>query len=120
MEERTVINILEVVGSAHCTASEDGQKVYKFIQEALREGKQITLSFKNIEDLTSAFLNAAIGQLYNEFSEQDIKDHITITDASQDDLILLKRVVIRAKEFFKNPDRFKNTVREMLGDDDER
>ena len=120
MEKQLVINILEVVESAHCTSSEDGQKVYQLIQKALREGKRITLSFKNIEDLTSAFLNSAIGQLYNEFSDLDIKDHIAIADASQDDLILLKRVVNRAKEFFKNPDRFKKTTSDMLGDDDER
>ena len=120
MEEQVVIKIIEVVGSRHCTASGDGQKVHQSIQKALNEGKQIILSFKDVEDLTSAFLNAAIGQLYNEFSEVDIKARMVIMDVNQDDLILLKRVVDRAKEFFKNPVRYKETTNEMLGDGDEK
>ena len=84
MEKQLVITIFEVVGSAHCTSSEDGQKVYQLIQKALREGKRITLSFKNVEIFTSAFLNSAIGQLYNEFSELDIKDHIAIADVKSE------------------------------------
>ena len=35
----------------------------------------------------------------------------------QDDLALLKRVVENAKLYFKNPQRFNQAIREVLGDE---
>ena len=43
--------------------------------------------------LTSAFLNAAIGQLYGTFSEGQIRSQLKVEDVEPDDLALLKRVV---------------------------
>jgi hypothetical protein len=117
MSEQVIINIVDIVGGGHCTASEDGQKVYQAIELALKEGKKIELSFKGVEDLTSAFLNSAVGRLYNKFEEKDIRDLISISDASQDDLIVLKRVVTRAKHFFNDPERFRKAKKEALGYD---
>ena len=42
----------------------------------------------------SAFLNAAIGQLYGKFSEETIRASLGVSDMEQEDLALLKRVVI--------------------------
>ena len=76
------------------------------------------MSFRGVTDLTSAFLNVAVGQLYGEFTEEEIRAKLSVTDASPDDLELLKRVVDRAKEFFKDPDRFTAAAKEVLGEDD--
>lgn len=64
----------------------------------------------NITSLTSAFLNAAIGQLYVEFTEDQIRANLTVKDIEQDDLALLKRVVETAKAFFKNPEFHKKAT----------
>jgi hypothetical protein len=112
------IRLTEIVGSDLCIASEDGQKVHDAIKKALQEEKRIQISFKNVDDLTSAFLNSAIGQLYGEFSEDQLRDSLTVSDASYEDLLLLKRVIQRAKEFFKDQERFEIATRELLGEDD--
>lgn len=112
------IRLTEIVGSDLCIASEDGQKVHDAIKKALQEEKKIRISFKNVDDLTSAFLNSAIGQLYGEFSEDDLKCNLAVSDASHEDLLLLKRVIQRAKEFFKDKERFEMATRELLGEDD--
>lgn len=120
MSELKEIKVVDVVGGGFCTASEDGQKVHDVLAAALREGKRACLSFENVEDLTSAFLNTAIGQLYGEFSAEQIKALLLAPlHASQDNLVLLKRVVDRAKEFFKSPERFENATKEALGEDDD-
>jgi len=67
--------------------------------------------------LTSAFLNAAIGQLYGNFTEEEIRNALTVKDIEQDDLALLSRVIETAKEYFKNPKRADQAYREELGDD---
>lgn len=118
MNNKAIISIVEIVGSGHCTASEDGQKLYQAIKSRLQENKNVVLSFKNVEDLTSAFLNTAIGQLYSDLSEQNIKEYLSVIDVSQENLVLLKRVVERAKEFFNNPERIKKITKAALGGDD--
>lgn len=113
------IRVFEVVGSGLCVASDDGQKVHDQIAIALREGQKVHLSFYNVESLTSAFLNTAIGQLYGEFSEEQIKASISVKDMNRDDLDLLKRVVDIAKQYFKDPGRFKKAREEVLEDGDD-
>lgn len=119
MNEET-IHIASVVGGNLCIASDDGERVYDAIVAALKKGRKVRLSFKGVEDLTSAFLNTAVGQLYGEFKEEQLKSMMLApVDISSDDLFLLKRVVERAKEFFANPERYRQAAREELGDDDE-
>lgn len=112
------IMVFEVAGSSICVSSDDGQVVHDRIAAALREGKKVKLSFLNVESLTSAFLNAAIGQLYGEFSEEVIRGGLSVAEMAQDDMGLLKRVVITAKEFFSDPTRFKKAHAEALEEED--
>lgn len=118
MSEEITVSIFEVVGSSLCVASDDGQKVYERLNTALAAERDIVVSFKNVSTLTSAFLNAAIGQLYGAFDEEQIRSKLKVADAEQGDLALLKRVVDNAKLYFKNPDRFNQAIREILGDED--
>ena len=111
MKERIRISVFEVVGSPLCVASGDGQKVYKRLAAILKEESNVTLSFRNVKMLTSAFLNAAIGQLYGNFSEEKICELLKVEDTKQDDLVLLGRVVDTAKKYFENPKRFTAAVR---------
>jgi hypothetical protein len=117
MNHWILISVFEVVGSALCVASADGQKIYTRIARVLKEGGSANVSFRNVNTLTSAFLNAAIGQLYGEFDNNDIRNRIRVEEMESDDIKLLKRVVETAKEYFKDPDRFEHTVRATMGDE---
>ena len=116
MRHNLEFSIYEIVGSPLCVASSDGQKVYDRLAAALHEGRHVALSFRNITTLTSAFLNAAIGQLYGTLSEDHIRSLLKVEDMQSDDLALLKRVVDTAKQYFRDPQRFEEAVRETLGD----
>jgi hypothetical protein len=100
------INLIETVGGPLAVSSADGSSVHDRIAEALRRGEPVVLSFAGVEDVTSAFLNAAIGQLYGEFDEALIREHLRVVDAEGDQLALLKRVVDRAKDFFRSPETY--------------
>ncbi|MGD0960208.1 MAG: STAS-like domain-containing protein [Methylomonas sp.] len=113
------LSLYEIVGSPLCVASGDGQKVFDRLVLALKEGRNVVLSFHNVTTLTSAFLNAAIGQLYGEFNEEQIRKHVQVRDMQADDLALLKRVVETAKAYFKDPRRFESAIREVLGDEND-
>ena len=119
MSEDIKISVFGIVGSPLCVASDDGQEVYKRLNTALGADRKVGLSFHNVTTLTSAFLNAAIGQLYGTFSEEHIRNLLKVEDMDQDDLALLKRVVDNAKLYFKDRKGFDKVVQETLGDDDD-
>lgn len=112
------ISIFQVVGSPLCVASGDGQKVFERIKHAVKAGRSVNLSFENVTALTSAFLNAAIGQLYGTFDESRIRSHVNIVDIEKSDLGLLIAVIRTAKVYFKNKEDFDLAIREELGEDE--
>ena len=103
MNEIITLPVFEIVGSPLCVASDDAEKVYERIRKAIRQQRSVALSFINITSLTPAFLNVAIGQLYGEFTEEQIRAKLSVKDMEPDDLFLLKRVAETAKAYFKNP-----------------
>ena len=112
MSQEIPVRVFDIVGGPLCTSSDDGQLVYDRIAPLLREAKRVALSFAQIDTVISAFLNAAIGQLYGEFKEEQIRERLTIRDMAPEDLVLLKRVVENAKTYFKDPKRFTQAVGE--------
>jgi len=102
----TTVILIEELGSLHAVSSADGNTVDDRIAEALRRREPVVLSFAGVEDVTSAFLNAAIGQLYGKFDEALIRELLRVVDAEGDQLALLKRVVDRAKDFFCSPEAY--------------
>lgn len=94
------LKIVDLVGTPFCIALEDGDKVRQAIAEQLRLGNQIILDLADIELLTSSFLNAAVGDLYEEFTEEEIRDHLHLENATKDDRSLIQYVVANAKLFY--------------------
>jgi len=114
--DKITINIFNTVGNSFCVEADDGQKVYELIKKALSEDKKVRISFQNIEMLTSAFLNTAIGQLYRDFDEKEIKQKLSVDQMANDDKVLLKRVTNTAKQFYKNPEQMQKSINEIMGE----
>lgn len=114
--ERSTINIVNAVGNSFCVEAEDGQKVFELIKKIFLEKRKVTLSFLNVEMLTTAFLNTAIGQLYRDFSEELIKENLEVENLTQSGLVSLKRVIDTAKLYYKDPDAMQRSINEILGD----
>lgn len=99
------IHIAHVVGGEICVSATSGNKVHQVIYDHIAAGNRVCLSFASVTRLTTAFLNAAIGQLYGEFPHDELRLHLAPpvdTDARQ--RTQLKLVVDRAKTFFMNPE----------------
>lgn len=114
--ESSTINIVNIVGDSFCVEAEDGKKVFELIKRILLDNRSVTLSFLNVDMLTTAFLNTAIGQLYRDFSEDIIKENIKVVDLSQSGIVSLKRVVDTAKLYFKDPDAMQRSINDILGE----
>lgn len=95
------ISAKNLIGSL-CVSADDGQKLHDDIAKYIRNERKIIVSFKGVDTLISAFLNAAIGQLYGEFPESLIQERLTVEGMEPEDFELLTRVVNNAKVYFEN------------------
>lgn len=116
MSDPITVRVFDIVGNPVCVSADDGQRVYDKIAPLLLEEKKVLLSFEQVETLISAFLNAAIGQLYGKFTEEKIRELLSVRDMDNEDLPILKRVVENAKAYYKDPERFKKATK---GTDDD-
>lgn len=118
MSNTSTIQVFDIVGGGLCVSSDDGQLVHDRIAELLREKRKVIISFENIDTLISAFLNAAIGQLYGEFLEEDIRASLSVEKMTPDDKELLRRVIENAKIYFKNREKFDKAWKEEVSDEE--
>ncbi|MBI4682688.1 MAG: STAS-like domain-containing protein [Nitrospirae bacterium] len=118
MNNEIIVRVYDIVGGPLCVSADDGQKVYDKIAPLLRDGQKVALSFFQVKTMISAFLNAAVGQLYSEFTEDQIRERILVKDIDPEDLELLKRVVDNAKVYFRNREKFDEAWKEEVGDEE--
>ena len=118
MTNPVIVRIFDIVGGPLCVSADDGQRVHDKIVPLLRDGTPVVLSFEQVETLISAFLNAAIGQLYGEFPEDRIRELVSVRDMDEEDQAVLKRVVDNAKTYFKAPKEFDQAWKEEVGDEE--
>ena len=110
--ENITISIVNTIGDVYGVEAEDGQKVFQLIVKAFNDKRKVMLSFQNIEMLTTAFLNTAVGQLYKDHTE----DFIKASDISGSGKVALKRVVDTAKLYYKDPEALKRSIDEITED----
>lgn len=118
MTQPITVRVYDIIGGPLCVSTEDGQRLHDKIIPHLKEGTPVALSFERIDTLISAFLNAAIGQLYGELPEDRIRGLLSVRDMAADDVEVLKRVVENAIAYFSSPDDFDQAWLEETDDFD--
>lgn len=113
-QEKAILKINELTALDIAVSSDEGDKVNNRIMILLQDYQRIILDFSGIKLLTTAFLNAAIGQLYSKYSTEEIARRITLENVSVEDLPLFKKVIDRAKEYFKDKQNFSRTTDDIL------
>lgn len=96
------IHIVTEIKSEFAVSPEDGDIIYSLIEHSLKNNTAIILDFSDIDIVTAAFLNNAIGKLYKTFEKDKLNKLISITNVSNSDLSLIKKVIERAKLTFTN------------------
>lgn len=94
------ISICDVIEGFHCVDADDGEKIYRILDEALASGRRVELSFANLEFVLTAFLNAAIGKLCAKYPEEKIRSEIIFTDTTDANRTLIDRVIGNAVKFY--------------------
>lgn len=120
MESQYRINIFNEVNGVAAVSSADGKAICEKIKIAINNNKIVILDFLNIEFVTSAFFNTAIGSLFEQFDNDKI-NKIQLVNISDSDKVLYNQVKDRAKEYYTNPNYRKKLIealKEEIEEDD--
>lgn len=114
-QEKTFkINIYEIIGGDAAVSSDDGQIIFERIDKAFKENYLVTLDFNNVDLIVSTFLNACIGQLYGFYEPEFIRNHLKVENLSDDDLMILSKVIERAKQYFIDKKGFEDSANKAI------
>ncbi len=120
MNDCATLSISEIIQGPVWVSAEDGQKVYDEMTAALNAGRVVRLSFAGCEIMITAFLNVVIGQLYGgDYTDDFLTEHLICTDITEDDRVMLDRVIANAKRYFANQKLYDQAWQEDADEDEE-
>ncbi|MEP5792060.1 MAG: STAS-like domain-containing protein [Cyclobacteriaceae bacterium] len=114
VEAKTILKVSEIIGGDTAVSTDDGQKIFDLLAVSIQGKQAIAADFSGIQIMTTAFLNAAIGQLYSQFTSEELNSYLNLVNINSEDRILFKKVVERAKQYFKDQKSFDNAVNQGL------
>ncbi len=111
-----MIDIKDFINSGFAVSTDDGDKIFHMLNESFSKEEEVTLNFQGVTLMTTAFLNAAIGQLYgnNEYSSDFLNKNITLKNVQDQDVHLFSLVVKRAKEYFADKEGFEKNSNDSI------
>ncbi|WP_422090988.1 STAS-like domain-containing protein [Tenacibaculum ovolyticum] len=113
------IKIIDIIDTDFAVTTDNGIKVFDEMDRYLSNNKEVTIDFTGIKTMTTAFLNAAIGQLYSKkkYDSEFLNKHVKPIGFKENHLLLLKMVIARAKEYFADKDTFTKNLDESIDGD---
>jgi hypothetical protein len=117
VQKTYLIKVISLLGHSSATSTDDGQELFNRIDKVLSADSVVELDFEGIDLIISAFMNAAIGQLYSKYEPEYIRNHINLKNLSNEDLRNLKYVTDTAKSYFKDKNRFNDLMKTEFGDE---
>lgn len=115
----STIIIREIIKGDIAVSTSDGDLIHDLITDYLKKNETVTVDFEGISIMTTAFLNAAIGQLYSNptYSDDFLNKYLNLKNVAKEDRILFSEVVKRAKEYFRDKDRFEDSTNSIINGD---
>jgi len=109
-----IISVFDEIGGESAISVSDGNALFQKIDKAITQGVEVVLDFQNINFIITAFLNAAIGQLYSKYTSEQLQMKLKLKNVKSEDVSLFKLVIERAKEYFSNPEDFERTTKDSI------
>lgn len=66
----TTIKIIDIIGSPNAILHKFGLRLFEVLHGLLSKGEPITVSFEGLHNVTSGFMNASFGNLYQEYGKK--------------------------------------------------
>jgi len=118
MTEPLRIAITDLIGKPRAIAAADGEMVFKEIYPLVKGGTPVVLSFAGIRMVITAFLNAAIGKLYRDISEEEVERLLEVTELAEAFQPALVHSRIWSKAYYADPERLDRSMKEVMEDEE--
>jgi len=96
---------------------DEAQPIYNMEVEAFQNSQKVILDFSDVELLTTAFLNVLIGNLYKDYSSEQLKSMLELSNYDLNTARRIKSVTENAKSFYNDQKGFSQVIEEVLDED---
>lgn len=110
----TTIKLTDFVSCNKGITPDDGEPIYRKVLESLKNNTSVNLDFAGVEMMTTAFLNVVIGNLYKDFSSEQLKSMLNFSNLPQSIGVRIKKVTDNAKLFYKDEESFNKVVEKVI------
>lgn len=115
MSKSSVITVHDIINDDSALTPKSGDVVFYQVMESLKQKNKTIVSFDGIKYITTAFLNAAIGQLYSKFDSAFLNEFLQV-NISEADLPLLQRVLQNARVYFNDKNSFDDALKDIVNE----
>lgn len=105
--------VINKITGENCITKEDGQKIFDLIILELKSNNSVELDFSNVKVFASPFFNFSIGKLFKDFTNEDLKVLLKVSNLTEDGLNVLERVIENSKQYFSN-EQIKDAQNEVI------
>ena len=105
-----VILLKEKVTDNIAVTPDEGQPILNEIIGYIKAGDSLEIDFSGLQICTTAFLNVLIGNLYKDYTSEQLKQIITFKGLDNPLKERIKKVTDRAKMFYKNQVVYDNII----------
>jgi len=110
------IRVKDIIKSEIALSPDSGHLLYRQIRDSIKSTDITLVDFSNVKVISTAFLNSAIGRLYNDFSSEQLNKFLKVQNLDNEDLTLMKKVIRRAKEYFSDKNDFEKKMGDRYGE----
>lgn len=115
MATKSNILVYDIINDDSALTPKSGDIVFNKVVESLKDKNKTVVSFDGIKYITTAFLNAAIGQLYSKFDSAFLNEFLQV-NISEADLPLLQRVLQNARVYFSDKNGFNDALKDIVNE----
>ncbi len=108
------IKLIDYISQNKGITPEEGKKIYDLLLESIKASQIVTLDFENVELLTTAYLNVAIGGLYKDYSSDQLRPLLKFENITNDIALRIKKVVENAKVFYQDKESYQHNINNVL------
>lgn len=99
-EDRHTIFVKEIINSNFAVANDSAEILFNILKTALDNKKYLNISFKGIDVLITAFLNSAVGRLYQNHKAEEIEQFLNFIDMNELFVKTLEKVKDLSKIYY--------------------
>ena len=115
--ELTTIRVNDYITLNKGLTPDEGEIILQLLLKAFANGEKVLLDFSGVEIMTTAFLNVAIGNLYSDYSSEQLKELLSFNEDLPDSIASkIKQVTDTAKKFYLDEDEFNNIIDSALNE----